>query len=352
MPGAQTLVDAPLPDDDGDGFGNDAEAGSPFAAIAAAMASPTAPASTTASPSPFDMHGGAAPVRASTEPAEILDDDFEIPRQPGALANAITLVTGSRRNMAIAAGGVGLLVIVCALVFCGGSKKPGQTAAKTGTATKTPSVAPVEPAVAIAQVTPDAPLAAEPAHVEPAATGPTAEELAAAAGDPENPGDTKAGTAAPTGTTGPTAATGTTGTTGSAGKTGATGKTTGATPASKKTIGGKQVVLESDKEAKEAKPLASAPQADQGAIQKARAAYAAGNQRLFAGDAGGAIKYYRQALGSYPGYVAGYRGLGLAYAQQGDKPKALQALKQYLASVPGANDAALIRKRVAALQAK
>ena len=348
MPGAQTLVDAPLPDDDDEGFGNDAEAGSPFATLAAAMASPRpGAASTTASPSPFDMHGGAPPVRASTEPAEILDDDFEIPRQPGALANAITLVTGSRRNMAIAAGGVGLLVIVCALAFCGGSKKPGQTAANTGTATKTPSVAPVEPAVAIAQVTPDAPLATEPTHVEPPATGPTAEELAAAARDPDNPDDTKAGTVAPTG------ATGTTGATGATGKT--TGKTTGsagATPASKKTIGGKQVVLESDKEAKEAKPIASAPKADQGAIQKARAAYAAGNQRLFAGDAGGAIKYYRQALGSYPGYVAGYRGLGLAYAQQGDKPKALQALKQYLASVPGANDAALIRKRVAALQAK
>ena len=120
------------------------------------------------------------------------------------------------------------------------------------------------------------------------------------------------------------------------------------------TIAGKQVVLEYDNQARDAKaaPKNNAAQADQGAISKARQSYAAGNQRLFAGDADGAIRNYKQALTYYPAYVAGYRGLGLAYAQQGDKPAALKALRTYLSSVPSAKDAELIRKRVATLQAK
>ena len=61
------------------------------------------------------------------------------------------------------------------------------------------------------------------------------------------------------------------------------------------------------------------------------------------------MRAYQQALAAYPGYVAGYRGLGLAYSQEGDKRKALQAFHTYLASVPGAKDVPLIRKRVTAL---
>jgi hypothetical protein len=109
------------------------------------------------------------------------------------------------------------------------------------------------------------------------------------------------------------------------------------------TLGGKQVVLEYDTPSRAA-PVA-APREDTAAVAKARAAYANGNQRLFAGDAAGAVRAYQQALDEYPGYVAGYRGLGLAYAQQGDKAKALQAFRTYLANAPGAKDAALIRKR-------
>jgi hypothetical protein len=114
-------------------------------------------------------------------------------------------------------------------------------------------------------------------------------------------------------------------------------------PRHRPTLGGKQVVLEYDTPSRAA-PVAT-PREDSAAVAKARAAYASGNQRLFAGDAAGAVRAYQQALDYYPGYVAGYRGLGLAYAQQGDKAKALQAFRTYLANAPGAKDTALIRKR-------
>ena len=89
---------------------------------------------------------------------------------------------------------------------------------------------------------------------------------------------------------------------------------------------------------------------DAAAVARARAAYASGNQRLFAGDPAGAIHGYRQALADYPNYVASYRGLGLAYAQQGDKTHALAAFATYLRIVPGAKDVPLIRKRIALLR--
>jgi regulator of sirC expression with transglutaminase-like and TPR domain len=123
-----------------------------------------------------------------------------------------------------------------------------------------------------------------------------------------------------------------------------------------KTLGGKRVVVEYDtsprapsKPATVASTSSSPP--DEDAISRARNAYAAGNQRLFAGDADGAIKDYRQALDAYPGYVAGYRGLGLAYEQLGDKPKALKALQTYASAAPTAKDIAIIKKRITRLRA-
>ncbi|HEU4730306.1 MAG TPA: tetratricopeptide repeat protein, partial [Kofleriaceae bacterium] len=86
------------------------------------------------------------------------------------------------------------------------------------------------------------------------------------------------------------------------------------------------------------------------AIGRARTAYSEGNQRLFLGDSEGAIRAYRQSLELYPGYVGGYRGLGLAYSQRGDRPSALAAFRAYVAAVPNARDVALIRKRIAQLQ--
>jgi type IV secretory pathway VirB10-like protein len=84
--------------------------------------------------------------------------------------------------------------------------------------------------------------------------------------------------------------------------------------------------------------------------EKARAAYSAGNQKLFAGDADGAIVAYRQVIAM--GAAAGYRGLGLAYAQQGDNANAIAAFKKYVQLSPNAKDVALIKKRIAALQSK
>ncbi len=90
------------------------------------------------------------------------------------------------------------------------------------------------------------------------------------------------------------------------------------------------------------------PTPDQ-ALARARAAYATGNQHLFAGEADAAVEAYKQALAVYPGYVAGYRGLGLAYAQSGDRAAALKAFQKYVALVPNAKDVALIQKRIARL---
>jgi hypothetical protein len=118
------------------------------------------------------------------------------------------------------------------------------------------------------------------------------------------------------------------------------------------TLGGKKVVLEYDTTTPKEPPkkVAVATPVDENAVKSARTAYFAGNKKLFAGDAEGAIKLYQQALGVYPGYVAGYRGLGLAYAQKGDKKNALKAFRTYLNAVPTAKDIALIKRRMTTLQ--
>lgn len=124
-------------------------------------------------------------------------------------------------------------------------------------------------------------------------------------------------------------------------------------PAPAKKLGGKKLVVEYGGQPGEAAmPAITAPTTDDPAIGRARSAYLHGNQQLFAGDTQGAIRAYRQALSLYPGYVGGYRGLGLAYTQLGDRPKALEAFKTYVAAVPGAKDVALIKKRIAQLSGK
>jgi len=69
------------------------------------------------------------------------------------------------------------------------------------------------------------------------------------------------------------------------------------------------------------------------------------------GDAEGAIGLYHEALQVYPGYVAGYRGLGLAYEAAGKSADALQAFRTYVRTVPNANDVALVKKRIDRLEA-
>jgi hypothetical protein len=118
------------------------------------------------------------------------------------------------------------------------------------------------------------------------------------------------------------------------------------------TLGGKRVVVEYDNSAThhaEAAAATSAPE-DEAAIGKARALYNTGNQRLFAGDANGAVQAYRSALDAFPGYVAGYRGLGLAYMQLGSNGDAVKALQTYVRAAPSAKDVVLIKKRITHLE--
>jgi len=120
-----------------------------------------------------------------------------------------------------------------------------------------------------------------------------------------------------------------------------------------KQLGGKKLVVEYVERASEVPaPSLVAQAAEDPAVGRARRAYLSGNQKLFEGDADRAILSYRQALILYPGYVGGYRGLGLAYAQRGDTPKALEAFRTYVTAVPNAKDIILIRKRIARLQGK
>jgi len=73
---------------------------------------------------------------------------------------------------------------------------------------------------------------------------------------------------------------------------------------------------------------------------------------LFSGNSEGAVGQYREALKIYPGYVAGYRGLGLAYAEQGNAPDALRPSTSTSAPCPTARDVPLIKKRMDHLMGK
>ncbi|HEY1549838.1 MAG TPA: tetratricopeptide repeat protein, partial [Kofleriaceae bacterium] len=108
----------------------------------------------------------------------------------------------------------------------------------------------------------------------------------------------------------------------------------------------KPVVVDYDK-----KPVSSPLDPDE-ALAQARAAYAIGNQHLFAGEGDEAVAAYRRALADYPSYAAGYRGLGLAFAQLDDKPAALAAFKTYVKLAPTAKDVALIQKRIRTLSVR
>jgi len=81
----------------------------------------------------------------------------------------------------------------------------------------------------------------------------------------------------------------------------------------------------------------------------ARASYQRGNALLFAGDAAGAVAAYRKAVELAPADPIGYRGLGLAYEQQGGTAAAIRALRKYLKLAPGAADREIISRRIARL---
>jgi hypothetical protein len=118
-------------------------------------------------------------------------------------------------------------------------------------------------------------------------------------------------------------------------------------------LGGHKVVLEYDQKThQEAVPVPEpVPQnEDPATVARARDVYHRGNQRLFAGDTDGAASAYKESLKIYPGYVAGYRGLGLAYAEQGDVEDALRALRTYVKTVPNARDVPIIQRRIQHLE--
>jgi outer membrane biosynthesis protein TonB len=245
------------------------------------------------------------------------------------LREAVVGFAKNKRNIAIAAAGVMVLIVLIVVATGGDDKKPTGKREPVVAKRSAAKPAPVETPPAPSEPAPDPEPATEPAvrpeahsvsttagaTEPPVAPVPLREPPPAAAPEPAPPKPPPTATPAP--------------------------------PKKKKapTMAGKQIVLEYDS-AKETKAVPIAPNVDQAAVAKARTSYAAGNTRLFAGDADGAIRNYKQALAYYPGYVGAYRGLGLAYSQKGDKQAALKALRSYVVTVPTAKDAELIRKRI------
>ncbi|HET6150780.1 MAG TPA: tetratricopeptide repeat protein [Polyangia bacterium] len=85
-------------------------------------------------------------------------------------------------------------------------------------------------------------------------------------------------------------------------------------------------------------------------MARARDTYRQGNERLFSGDAAGAITAYEEAIRLNPKDPAGYRGLGLANAQLGKRTEAVRHLRAYLKHAPNAEDRAIISSRISLLQ--
>jgi hypothetical protein len=91
------------------------------------------------------------------------------------------------------------------------------------------------------------------------------------------------------------------------------------------------------------RPSASVSASDAGA---AREAYARGNESLLSGDITTALQAYREAIALDPENPSGYRGLGLAYAESGDRKAAMRFLRAYLSLAPKAADRSLVKKRL------
>jgi hypothetical protein len=118
-------------------------------------------------------------------------------------------------------------------------------------------------------------------------------------------------------------------------------------PRTKRIAPAKPVVVDEQR-----RPDPSADHLHDAALARARASYAIGNRQLVTGETDNAISSYRSAIAEYPNYAAGYRGLGLAYAQKDDKAASLKAFKTYLSLAPNAKDVDLIKSRIARLTAK
>jgi Tfp pilus assembly protein PilF len=69
-----------------------------------------------------------------------------------------------------------------------------------------------------------------------------------------------------------------------------------------------------------------------------------GESALEQGNATDALASFRGALESEPGIPTAYRGMGMAFAIQGENGLALQAYEKYLELSPSADDAADVRR--------
>jgi len=77
-----------------------------------------------------------------------------------------------------------------------------------------------------------------------------------------------------------------------------------------------------------------------------------GEAALEQGRADDALASFRAALDSEPTNAAAFRGMGMAYAVQGEDAQALQSYDKYLRLAPSAPDAAEIRKSIRELKAR
>lgn len=218
------------------------------------------------------------------------------------------VVGGGKKPWLLIGGGVGVVALIVIIAMMMRSKDEPQVADKPSK----PAPDRVEPVVkpplddVVAVATPDAAEPPPPDDIVPPRTGKSPNIATAPDPGSKNPGPLK-------------------------------------TPKNPKIRGTKTPPVETGK----GTPVIVGAEADKSAAQ---AAYSTGNKKLFAGDASGAILAYRQVIAM--GSASGYRGLGLAYAQQGDTANAIAAFKKYLSVSPKAADAAVIKKRLAALQGK
>jgi len=274
---------------------------------------------------------------------------------PAGSVDVLTPSASVRRNRWLVVIGAGTAVIAAvALVLRTGGTSSRQKSAPLPVAGSPPAVSPLEPKVAPAPaVSPAATAVAEPIAPRAAA------EVPAPAAHPERvpaPHDTPAPASRPARTSV---------------RSTASERVRTSHLHRRHTLGGRKIVLEYDSTPKSRKlasrrklqqppPPAPAPDApapaeassDPALVARARDAYLRGNQALFSGDTPGAIAAYRESLDLYPGYVAGYRGLGLAYMEAGKKAEALDALRTYVRTVPDAHDLPLIKKRIGRLEKK
>jgi len=223
-----------------------------------------------------------------------------------------------RRGMALVGLGMGLAIVALAIV---GFKllRGSRTTAVPATTVAASAPAPVEPAVPAIEAVPSAP---EPAKAPPprqAASGPTAKTKSKAKAAPA------------------------------------------AEPVPEKHVAvshRRRHLAEKIKKPHHERRVARAvaarqPAAKRGAAPAApaehadpRPPYEHGNALLFAGDGKGALAAYREAVRSAPNDPIGFRGLGLAYEQQGESAQAIKALRRYLKLAPDAPDRELIAKRI------